>query len=99
MFVVQHFHEELALQMVVSTGMVKETVFKYSWFFFELLVRFLHVYICAQQGTNSTFRQTVRFPVEGTDIFSTELLLQKTWAHSFSVNSPLPLHPPSTKLY
>lgn len=45
---VQHFHEELALQMVVSTGMVKETVFKYSWFFFELLVRFLHVYICAR---------------------------------------------------
>ena len=74
--------------MVVSTGMVKETVFKYSWFFFELLVRFLHVYICAQQGTNSTFRQTVRFPVVGTDIFSTELLLQKTWAHSFSVNPP-----------
>ncbi|OWK01258.1 DOCK8, partial [Cervus elaphus hippelaphus] len=33
----KHFHEELALQMVVSTGMVKETVFKYSWFFFELL--------------------------------------------------------------
>uniref|UniRef100_A0A8C3UW20 Dedicator of cytokinesis 8 n=1 Tax=Catharus ustulatus TaxID=91951 RepID=A0A8C3UW20_CATUS len=34
-----HFHEELALQMVVSTGMVRESVFKYAWFFFELLVR------------------------------------------------------------
>ncbi|KAF5912751.1 hypothetical protein HPG69_007741, partial [Diceros bicornis minor] len=43
----KHFHEELALQMVVSTGMVRETVFKYAWFFFELLVRFLHVYIYA----------------------------------------------------
>uniref|UniRef100_A0A8C3JT96 Dedicator of cytokinesis 8 n=1 Tax=Calidris pygmaea TaxID=425635 RepID=A0A8C3JT96_9CHAR len=35
-----HFHEELALQMVVSTGMVRESVFKYAWFFFELLVRY-----------------------------------------------------------
>ncbi|GAB1302291.1 Dedicator of cytokinesis protein 8 [Apodemus speciosus] len=34
----KHFHEELALQMVVSTGLVRETVFKYAWFFFELLV-------------------------------------------------------------
>lgn len=84
--------------MVVSTGMVKETVFKYSWFFFELLVRFLHMYICVQQGTNSTFRQTVRFSVVGIDI-STELLLQKTWAQSFSVNSSLPFQPPSTKFY
>lgn len=25
--------------MVVSTGIVRETVFKYAWFFFELLVR------------------------------------------------------------
>uniref|UniRef100_A0A8B9I9Y7 Dedicator of cytokinesis 8 n=1 Tax=Anser brachyrhynchus TaxID=132585 RepID=A0A8B9I9Y7_9AVES len=37
----EHFHEELALQMVVSTGMVRETVFKYAWFFFELLVRYI----------------------------------------------------------
>lgn len=27
--------------MVVSTGMVREAVFKYAWFFFELLVRFI----------------------------------------------------------
>jgi hypothetical protein len=46
--IVQHFHEELALQMVVSTGMVRETVFKYAWFFFELLVRFLCICIYAQ---------------------------------------------------
>ena len=38
-YTLQHFHEELALQMVVSTGMVRESVFKYAWFFFELLVR------------------------------------------------------------
>uniref|UniRef100_A0A2K5SD54 Dedicator of cytokinesis 8 n=1 Tax=Cebus imitator TaxID=2715852 RepID=A0A2K5SD54_CEBIM len=40
-----HFHEELALQMVVSTGMVRETVFKYAWFFFELLVKSMAQYV------------------------------------------------------
>lgn len=35
----QQFHEELALQMVVSTGVCRENVYKYAWFFFELLVR------------------------------------------------------------
>ncbi|XP_051950035.1 dedicator of cytokinesis protein 8 isoform X2 [Xyrauchen texanus] len=33
------FHEELALQMVVSTGVCRESVYKYAWFFFELLVK------------------------------------------------------------
>uniref|UniRef100_A0A8C1HJ77 Dedicator of cytokinesis 8 n=1 Tax=Cyprinus carpio carpio TaxID=630221 RepID=A0A8C1HJ77_CYPCA len=33
------FHEELALQMVVSTGVCRENVYKYAWFFFEVLVR------------------------------------------------------------
>uniref|UniRef100_A0A8C2KS48 Dedicator of cytokinesis 8 n=1 Tax=Cyprinus carpio TaxID=7962 RepID=A0A8C2KS48_CYPCA len=33
------FHEELALQMVVSTGVCREYVYKYAWFFFELLVK------------------------------------------------------------
>lgn len=33
--------------MVVSTGIVRETVFKYAWFFFELLVRFSHLYLCS----------------------------------------------------
>uniref|UniRef100_A0A8C3TBM3 Dedicator of cytokinesis 8 n=1 Tax=Chelydra serpentina TaxID=8475 RepID=A0A8C3TBM3_CHESE len=40
-----HFHEELALQMVVSTGMVRETVFKYAWFFFELLIKSMAQYV------------------------------------------------------
>uniref|UniRef100_A0A670ZX90 Dedicator of cytokinesis 8 n=1 Tax=Pseudonaja textilis TaxID=8673 RepID=A0A670ZX90_PSETE len=38
-----HFHEEIAFQMVVSAGIARESVFKYSWFFFELLVRFCMV--------------------------------------------------------
>ncbi|KAM4809260.1 dedicator of cytokinesis protein 8 [Rhinophrynus dorsalis] len=41
----KHFHEELALQMVVSAGMVRESVFKYAWFFFELLVKSMAQYI------------------------------------------------------
>ncbi|XP_008101523.2 dedicator of cytokinesis protein 8 isoform X1 [Anolis carolinensis] len=41
----KHFHEELALQMVVSAGMVRESVFKYSWFFFELLVKSMAQYV------------------------------------------------------
>ncbi|OWK62736.1 Dedicator of cytokinesis protein 8 [Lonchura striata] len=41
----KHFHEELALQMVVSTGIVRETVFKYAWFFFELLIKSMAQYV------------------------------------------------------
>ncbi|KAM4052801.1 dedicator of cytokinesis protein 8 isoform 2-T2 [Anomaloglossus baeobatrachus] len=41
----KHFHEELALQMVVSTNMVRENVFKYAWFFFELLVKSMAQYV------------------------------------------------------
>lgn len=39
--VLQQFHEELALQMVVSTGVCRENAYKYAWFFFELLVSVL----------------------------------------------------------
>ncbi|KAL6458828.1 hypothetical protein MHYP_G00323000 [Metynnis hypsauchen] len=35
----KQFHEELALQMVVSTSVCRENVYKYCWFFFELLVK------------------------------------------------------------
>uniref|UniRef100_A0A8B9GGN9 Dedicator of cytokinesis 8 n=1 Tax=Amazona collaria TaxID=241587 RepID=A0A8B9GGN9_9PSIT len=41
----RHFHEELALQMVVSTGIVRESVFKYAWFFFELLIKSMAQYV------------------------------------------------------
>uniref|UniRef100_A0A8C4GQK6 Dedicator of cytokinesis 8 n=1 Tax=Dicentrarchus labrax TaxID=13489 RepID=A0A8C4GQK6_DICLA len=36
---IDQFHEELALQMVVSTGVCRENAYKYAWFFFELLVK------------------------------------------------------------
>ncbi|KAM8802085.1 dedicator of cytokinesis protein 8 [Rhynchonycteris naso] len=53
----KHFHEELALQMVVSTGMVRETVFKYSWFFFELLVKSMAQYV-HNMDKQDNFRRT-----------------------------------------
>ncbi|GAB5579673.1 dedicator of cytokinesis protein 8 isoform X3 [Prionailurus iriomotensis] len=52
-----HFHEELALQMVVSTGMVRETVFKYAWFFFELLVKSMAQYV-HNMDKRDNFRRT-----------------------------------------
>uniref|UniRef100_G3T5Z7 Dedicator of cytokinesis 8 n=1 Tax=Loxodonta africana TaxID=9785 RepID=G3T5Z7_LOXAF len=53
----KHFHEELALQMVVSTGMVRENVFKYAWFFFELLVKSMAQYVHNTDKRDS-FRRT-----------------------------------------
>ncbi|ERE77344.1 dedicator of cytokinesis protein 8 [Cricetulus griseus] len=53
----KHFHEELALQMVVSTGLVRETVFKYAWFFFELLVKSMAQYVHNLDKRDS-FRRT-----------------------------------------
>ncbi|XP_067839366.1 dedicator of cytokinesis protein 8 isoform X2 [Heptranchias perlo] len=59
----KQFHEELALQMVVSTGMVRENVFKYAWFFFELLVKSMAQYICQldKQDSSRKLRFSDRF--------------------------------------
>lgn len=38
-FCSQLFHEELALQWVVSSGSVREGALQQAWFFFELMVR------------------------------------------------------------
>lgn len=43
--------------MVVSTGIVRETVFKYAWFFFELLVRLLHLYLCSVRLAKHTWER------------------------------------------
>lgn len=45
-WLLQQFHEELALQMVVSTGVCRENAYKYAWFFFELLVSVLYFIYC-----------------------------------------------------
>lgn len=43
--------------MVVSTGIVRETVFKYAWFFFELLVRFSRLSLCSVRQAKHTWER------------------------------------------
>ncbi|KAK9408182.1 dedicator of cytokinesis protein 8 [Crotalus adamanteus] len=68
----KHFHEEMALQMVVSTGMVRESVFKYSWFFFELLVKSMAQYVVniQKQDVPRRARFSKRFKDDITTIVS-----------------------------
>ncbi|RMC16389.1 hypothetical protein DUI87_06716 [Hirundo rustica rustica] len=68
----KHFHEELALQMVVSTGMVREAVFKYAWFFFELLIKSMaqHVHNMEKQDNPRRSRFSDRFKDDITTIVS-----------------------------
>uniref|UniRef100_A0A3Q2YBK9 Dedicator of cytokinesis 8 n=1 Tax=Hippocampus comes TaxID=109280 RepID=A0A3Q2YBK9_HIPCM len=51
------FHEELALQMVVSTGVCRENAYKYAWFFFELLVKSMAQHM-SQPDQNSVPRRS-----------------------------------------
>uniref|UniRef100_A0A7N5ZXF3 Dedicator of cytokinesis 8 n=1 Tax=Anabas testudineus TaxID=64144 RepID=A0A7N5ZXF3_ANATE len=57
------FHEELALQMVVSTGVCRENAYKYAWFFFELLVKSMaqHVSQLDKQNVPRRSRFSDRF--------------------------------------
>uniref|UniRef100_A0A8C8SR86 Dedicator of cytokinesis 8 n=1 Tax=Pelusios castaneus TaxID=367368 RepID=A0A8C8SR86_9SAUR len=68
--IARHFHEELALQMVVSTGMVREAVFKYAWFFFELLIKSMAQYVhnLDKQDTPRRSRFSDRFKDDITTI-------------------------------
>ncbi|XP_029468971.1 dedicator of cytokinesis protein 8 isoform X2 [Rhinatrema bivittatum] len=68
----KHFHEELALQMVVSTGMVREGVFKYAWFFFELLIKSMaqHVQHMEKHESSRRTRFSDRFKDDVTTIVS-----------------------------
>ncbi|NXD26640.1 DOCK8 protein, partial [Spelaeornis formosus] len=68
----KHFHEELALQMVVSTGIVRESVFKYAWFFFELLIKSMAQYVhnTGKQENPRKSRFSDRFKDDITTIIS-----------------------------
>ncbi|NXI27333.1 DOCK8 protein, partial [Sterrhoptilus dennistouni] len=66
----KHFHEELALQMVVSTGMVREAVFKYAWFFFELLIKSMAQYVHNTEKQPRRSRFSDRFKDDITTIVS-----------------------------
>lgn len=50
------FHEELALQMVVSTGVCRENSYKYAWFFFELLVKSMTQHVSQLDKQNAPRR-------------------------------------------
>lgn len=57
----QQFHEELALQMVVSTGVCRENAYKYAWFFFELLVSVVFFFcIIISKSVSVTFTVVVK---------------------------------------
>ncbi|XP_041104640.1 dedicator of cytokinesis protein 8-like isoform X1 [Polyodon spathula] len=66
----KQFHEELALQMVVSTGVCRENAYKYAWFFFELLVKSMAQYVCQmeKQDTPRKNRFSDRFKDDITTI-------------------------------
>uniref|UniRef100_A0A673MIM0 Dedicator of cytokinesis protein 8-like n=1 Tax=Sinocyclocheilus rhinocerous TaxID=307959 RepID=A0A673MIM0_9TELE len=67
------FHEELALQMVVSTGVCRENVYKYAWFFFELLVKSMsqHVSQLDKKAVSRRNRFSDRFKDDITTIVNT----------------------------
>lgn len=75
--------------MVVSTGIVRETVFKYAWFFFELLVRFSHLYLCSVRLAMLTWERQSFLGQE----LAGNLRLFLKMQFSFT------LRPSSTKLY
>ncbi|XP_041855097.1 dedicator of cytokinesis protein 8 isoform X1 [Melanotaenia boesemani] len=68
----KQFHEELALQMVVSTGVCRENAYKYAWFFFELLVKSMaqHVSQLDKQSVPRRNRFSDRFKDDITTIVS-----------------------------
>ncbi|XP_062273851.1 dedicator of cytokinesis protein 8 [Scomber scombrus] len=68
----KQFHEELALQMVVSTGVCRENAYKYAWFFFELLVKSMaqHVSYLDKNNVPRRNRFSDRFKDDITTIVS-----------------------------
>ncbi|XP_056152523.1 dedicator of cytokinesis protein 8 [Lampris incognitus] len=68
----KQFHEELALQMVVSTGVCRENAYKYAWFFFELLVKSMaqHTAQLEKQNVPRRGRFSDRFKDDITTIVS-----------------------------
>ncbi|KAM6965427.1 LOW QUALITY PROTEIN: dedicator of cytokinesis protein 8 [Aplochiton taeniatus] len=68
----KQFHEELALQMVVSTGVCRENAYKYAWFFFELLVKSMaqHVSQLEKQDVARRSRFSDRFKDDVTTVVS-----------------------------
>uniref|UniRef100_A0A3B4A7C3 Uncharacterized protein n=1 Tax=Periophthalmus magnuspinnatus TaxID=409849 RepID=A0A3B4A7C3_9GOBI len=69
----QLFHEELALQWVVSSGSVREGALQQAWFFFELMVKSIihHLYFTDRLESPRKHRFPERFMDDITALVST----------------------------
>ncbi|XP_063283928.1 dedicator of cytokinesis protein 7 isoform X8 [Pelobates fuscus] len=67
------FHEELALQWVVSSGTVREAALQQAWFFFELMVKSMvhHLYFADKLDSPRKHRFPERFMDDITALVST----------------------------
>uniref|UniRef100_A0A8C6TBE8 Dedicator of cytokinesis 7 n=1 Tax=Neogobius melanostomus TaxID=47308 RepID=A0A8C6TBE8_9GOBI len=67
------FHEELALQWVVSSGSVREGALQQAWFFFELMVKSIihHLYFTERLESQRKHRFPERFMDDITALVST----------------------------
>uniref|UniRef100_A0AAX7SRI2 Dedicator of cytokinesis 7 n=1 Tax=Astatotilapia calliptera TaxID=8154 RepID=A0AAX7SRI2_ASTCA len=72
-FLTQLFHEELALQWVVSSGSVREGALQQAWFFFELMVKSIthHLYFTDRLESPRKNRFPERFMDDITALVST----------------------------
>uniref|UniRef100_A0A665UL57 Dedicator of cytokinesis 7 n=1 Tax=Echeneis naucrates TaxID=173247 RepID=A0A665UL57_ECHNA len=76
----QLFHEELALQWVVSSGSVREGALQQAWFFFELMVKSIihHLYFTDRLESPRKNRFPERFMDDITALVSTIAVKQKS---------------------
>uniref|UniRef100_A0A672S0Y0 Dedicator of cytokinesis 8 n=1 Tax=Sinocyclocheilus grahami TaxID=75366 RepID=A0A672S0Y0_SINGR len=82
------FHEELALQMVVSTGVCRENVYKYAWFFFELLVKSMsqHVSQLDKKAVSRRNRFSDRFKDDITTIVNVHMRQTREQAEKVNIS-------------
>lgn len=83
------FHEELALLWVVSTGYVRETSLKHSWFFFDLMTKSMCQHL--QQTNGYEVARSLRFPARFVDdltrlinMVTTEIINQYSKDYDFA---------------
>uniref|UniRef100_A0A665UKF5 Dedicator of cytokinesis 7 n=1 Tax=Echeneis naucrates TaxID=173247 RepID=A0A665UKF5_ECHNA len=85
------FHEELALQWVVSSGSVREGALQQAWFFFELMVKSIihHLYFTDRLESPRKNRFPERFMDDITALVSTILVERLNTSLAFFLNDLL----------
>uniref|UniRef100_A0AAR2KZ84 Dedicator of cytokinesis 7 n=1 Tax=Pygocentrus nattereri TaxID=42514 RepID=A0AAR2KZ84_PYGNA len=85
------FHEELALQWVVSSGSVREGALQQAWFFFELMVKSIihHLYFTDRLESPRKNRFPERFMDDITALVSTILVERLNASLAFFLNDLL----------